>query len=316
VPSPPDNTGGSRRQPREAKLSEPLSVLNLNQPAPGLGHPSGLHPRRRKRVFLHSLQYLFTTEVHVYASSIAANALLAFFPFMLLMLTICLRWLHWQAAYTVVLEWLRANLPAGANFVVRNLVVLALGHRRLQIISAMMLLFTGSGIFMPVEIALNRAWGFPKNRSFLRNQLISLGLALACGVLAFLSIMGTALLQSALRVKYHILPSHGLLGMSYQVILQIITLPCIISILFLVYYFLPNGPVPAGHALATAIIISVLCLAGRFVYTLCLPFLRFREVYGPFALSATLLIWAFAGALALLWGARISAQISFDVLEN
>jgi len=267
-------------------------------------------------VLLRSLRYLFTTEVHVYASSIAANALLAFFPFMLLMLTICLRWLHWDVAYGVVLEWLRANLPAGANFVIRNLVVLAVGHRRLQIISALMLLFTCTGIFMPVEIALNRAWGFGKNRSFVRNQLVSMGLALACGALAFLTIMGTALAQSALRMDSRMPLDHGLWGAWFQVMLQIITLPCIISILFLVYYFLPNGPVPAGHALATAIIVSILCLGGRFVYTLSLPFLRFRDVYGPFALSATLLIWAFAGALAVLWGARISAQISFGDAED
>jgi len=293
-------------------LNDSLSILNLSQtvPAPE-SHPGHQPPRRRKRVLLRSLRYLFTTEVHVYASSIAANALLAFFPFMLLMLTICLRWLHWNVAYGVVLEWLHANLPAGANFVIRNLVVLAVGHRRLQAISAIMLLFTCTGIFMPVEIALNRAWGFGRNRSFLRNQLISTGLALACGALSFLTIIGTALAQTALRVNYHIHLNHGLWGAWFQIVLQIITLPCIVSILFLVYYFLPNGPVPAGHALATAIIVSILCLGGRFVYTLSLPFLRFRDVYGPFALSATLLLWAFAGALALLWGAHISAQISF-----
>jgi membrane protein len=268
-------------------------------------------PARRRRVLLNSLRYLFTTEVHVYASSIAANALLAFFPFMLLMLTICLRWLHWPVAYGVVLEWLRANLPDGADFVIRNLAVLVAGHRRLQIISAIMLLFTFSGIFMPVEIALNRAWGFAKNRSFLRNQAVSLGLALACGVLAFLSIMGMAAAQSALRINLHASALRALWGTWFQIILQLVTLPCIISVLFLVYYLLPNGPVPAGHAFAASVLVSFLCLGGRFLYTLTLPLLRFREVYGPFALSATLLIWAFAGALALLWGARISAQVSF-----
>ncbi|MGH9434205.1 MAG: hypothetical protein ACRD3T_21970, partial [Terriglobia bacterium] len=70
-------------------MKDPLSVLNLNQPGTILERPPGPKPLpRRKRVLLRSLGYLFTTEVHVYASSIAANALLAFFPFMLLMLTI------------------------------------------------------------------------------------------------------------------------------------------------------------------------------------------------------------------------------------
>ena len=45
-----------------------------------------------------SLRYLFTPEVHIYATSIAANALLSLFPFTLILLTACRRWLHWEAA--------------------------------------------------------------------------------------------------------------------------------------------------------------------------------------------------------------------------
>ena len=36
---------------------------------------------------------------------------------------------------------------------------------------------------------------------------------------------------------------------------------------------------------------------------------RFREVYGPFALSVTLLFWAYVGALILLFGAHLSAHV-------
>lgn len=44
------------------------------------------------------------------------------------------------------------------------------------------------------------------------------------------------------------------------------------------------------------------------MYILTLPLFRFREVYGPFALSVTLLFWAFVGALILLFGAQLSVQ--------
>ena len=46
--------------------------------------------------------------------------------------------------------------------------------------------------FLPLEVALNRVWGFRNNRSYLRNQLISLGLVFACGSLALLSVGLTA----------------------------------------------------------------------------------------------------------------------------
>jgi uncharacterized BrkB/YihY/UPF0761 family membrane protein len=35
---------------------------------------------------------------------------------------------------------------------------------------------------------------------------------------------------------------------------------------------------------------------------------RFREVYGPYALTATLLFWAYMGAMMLLFGAHLSAH--------
>src|SRR4029077_1348995 len=65
-------------------------------------------------------------------------------------------------------------------------------RKRVQAVSLIILLVTSSGVFLPLEVALNRVWRFEKNRSYLGNQLISLSLALACGVLALLSIALTA----------------------------------------------------------------------------------------------------------------------------
>jgi uncharacterized BrkB/YihY/UPF0761 family membrane protein len=47
---------------------------------------------------------------------------------------------------------------------------------------------------------------------------------------------------------------------------------------------------------------------GKVIYFLTLPMFRFREVYGPYALSVTLLFWAYVGALILLFGAHLSAR--------
>jgi uncharacterized BrkB/YihY/UPF0761 family membrane protein len=65
-------------------------------------------------------------------------------------------------------------------------------RHRVQFVSLIILLVTSSGVFLPLEVALNRIWRFENNRSYLGNQAISLGLAFACGVLALLSIALTA----------------------------------------------------------------------------------------------------------------------------
>ena len=94
--------------------------------------------------------------------------------------------------YNVVLQLLRDYLPSNKDFVIRNLQFLASVRGRGQVLSFVMLLITSTGIFLPLEVALNSIWGFKKNRSYLMNLVVSLGLGLACGCLAMLSIALTA----------------------------------------------------------------------------------------------------------------------------
>src|SRR5216684_2965539 len=137
-------------------------------------------------------KYLLRTDVHTFAFSVAANSILSFFPFVMLLMTLIHRVFHSRVMYDVVVELLRDYLPAGQDFVIRNLTAMVNARHRVQVVSLVILLVTSSGVFLPLEVALNRIWRFRNNRSYLGNQLISLGLALGCGVLALFSIAMTA----------------------------------------------------------------------------------------------------------------------------
>ncbi len=115
------------------------------------------------------------TEAHVYALAVAASVLLAFYPFLMVMLSFCRDILHWpageQAIYVAIGDFFAGK--AGL-FIVHNLQPWMVP--KLHLLSMLLLLFTANGIFEPLEVALNRAWGVAQNRSYLKNQLISLGL--------------------------------------------------------------------------------------------------------------------------------------------
>ena len=258
-----------------------------------------------------TFRYLFSPEVHVYASSIAANALLTFFPFVLIVLTVCRRWLHWENAFQVTLQLLRANLPTGADFVVRNLLVLVQGHRRLQVMSVAMILFTASGIFRPLEVALNKVWSIERNRNYLHNQAVSLLLTVVVSLLALFAILVIAGAESFAKVPPALISTGGPTTIVWRGLMDAVVLPCLVAIFFVTYYVLPNGKVPPGPLFSAALVAGLVTEAGKFVYHLTLPLFKFREVYGPFALSVTLLFWAFLGALVLLAGAHLSARIYF-----
>ena len=141
-----------------------------------------------------TLYYLAQTEAHVYALAIAASVLLSFYPFLIVITSFCRDVLHWPAAEQAIYLAVGDSFSGEpGQFMVRNLQAWFKVNSKIHLTSMFLLLFTANGIFEPLEVALNRAWGVTKNRSYIKNQIISLGLIFVCGSLALLSLMLTAL---------------------------------------------------------------------------------------------------------------------------
>jgi len=276
-------------------------------PSPAQAEPSRPQRPRRARSSVSTVKYLLRTDVHTFAFSVAANSILSFFPFVVLLMTLIRRVFHSRVMYDVVVELLRDYLPAGQEFVIRNLTAMVNARHRAQAVSLVILLVTSSGVFMPLEVALNRIWRFPNNRSYFGNQLISLGLAFGCGVLALLSI---ALTAGNVALMGFLLRGHGtgFVRVVGFLVMKLFAIAASIAIFFLIYWVLPNGKVPARAVLPTAVIMGLLSEALKYGYILALPWLNFGEVYGPFALSVSMMFWAFLSGLLLLAGANLSAE--------
>ena len=280
--------------------------------AASVAHPHSFRNRVRYyyRLSASTVKYLLHTEVHTFAFSVAANAILSFFPFVLLLMSLAVRVFHSRTMSDVIKELLRDYLPAGQDFVIRNLEALATAKNKAQAFSLVMLLITSTGIFLPLEVALNRVWRFPNNRSYIGNQFISLGLAFACGILAMVSIAlsaGNVKLLRFLAFGHDIFLVRVLGFLTAKVFATVTSM----AIFFLIYWLLPNGKVPAKAVLPAAIIMGFFSEILKYSYILLLPRLNFQEVYGPFAISVSMMFWAFLSGLLLLTGAHLSAQKIF-----
>jgi len=226
---------------------------------------------------------------------------------MLVLMTLIRRVFRSRVMYDVVVSLLRDYVPAGQDFVIRNLNALVESRHRAQIFSIVMLLITSTGVFLPLEVALNRIWGFRNNRSVVGNQLIALGLTFACGSLALLSIAFTAGNVFVLKSALH---GYGAWYIRFVgfITMKICAILASIAIFFLIYWLLPNGKVAPRAVLPTAVIMGLLSELLKYAYILALPWLNFGEVYGPFAISVSLMFWAFLSGMLLLTGAHLSAQ--------
>ncbi len=277
------------------------------------------YPRLRQ-----TASYLAATETHTYASSVAAHALLSFFPFIVFLLSLTRNVLHSGRLYDSLLQLLRAYLPVSdfgpdrtQTFIIRNLQAIVEHQRALQYASLGILLITCTGVFLPLEVALNRIWQAPRNRSYLRNWGVSIALAFGCGVLGMLSASFTALTETYSTRLYRFLSRLGPLR-AHPVPLDAVSIaivragavPFTIAVFFLIYWKLPNLGVSARRVLPAAVTAGLLWEVSKYIYILLLPWLNFQHIYGPFAISVSLIIWAYVSALILLTCAEMVAPMA------
>jgi YihY family inner membrane protein len=254
--------------------------------------------------------YMTKTEVHTYAFSVAAQVILSLFPFIVMLITIAHRVFHSDRMVAVVIDLMSHFLPGSPHdqdFVMRNMRVVAYAHARVTLYSLFMLFVTTTGVFLPLEVALNSVWGVRKNRSYLMNQVVSLGLAIGVSLLALISVALSAAQQSVLEFLFF----HHVDNVFFRVLthgfMDLCAIPASIGLFFLIYWGLPNRRIPPRSVLPTAIVVGLLWEVGKYIYILALPHLDFHAIYGPFYVSVGLIMWAFISGLLLLAGAYVSA---------
>ena len=265
---------------------------------------------RAGRAMLPTLRYLMETEVHVFAFSVSAGMLLSFFPFVTVMLSLCRYVFKWRAAVNAIYFTMDDYFPdAFGHFLRRNFEATVESRGPVQIVSLLLLFFTASGIFEPLEVALNRIWSCSKNRSYLKNQLIGLALIFACGTLFLVSVTLAALDDQFLRgAAKH--PSGAMANVLGLILFKLAAIPMSMLLLFLIYWLLPNCQVRASKIIPAAILVGFVLEILKYVNFLTWPYLRNKLAleYGPFVYTVTIILWGFVAALAVLAGAEWSAR--------
>ncbi|MGA8086687.1 MAG: YihY/virulence factor BrkB family protein [Terracidiphilus sp.] len=262
--------------------------------------------------------YLLDAEVHTYAFSVAANAIISFIPLIVLLYTIALSVFHSQEMVNVVNKIVEQFLPSTATQATRTgsedflafwlrWAAQTSGRHGVQALSLLMILISCTGIFLPLEVALNQAWGVTKSRNYIVNQLVAFGLAILMVLLA----LGSVLLSTWQRqlvgfIFFHHTENFVFAGISY---LSLAMTTGVASILFFfsIYWLLPNRRIPARQVIRTSIITGLIWLAAKEGYVAILPHMDLKALYGPFYVSVGLLFWAYISGLILFAGAQFSA---------
>ena len=126
---------------------------------------------------------LTTTQTYVNASAIAFNILLSVFSFIVLVGSFLLNVLHWQRGYEVSFKLLMSLAPESSGMLFRSLDQVTRGPGgKATLVSFGLMIFSASGVFQPIEAALNRAWGF-KERGMIKQYAVYLALVVVCALI-------------------------------------------------------------------------------------------------------------------------------------
>ncbi len=258
-----------------------------------------------------ALYDLTTTETYVNASAIAFNVLLSFFSFVVLIGSFLNNVLNWKRGYETSFLLMRSMVPQESGELFRSLDLVTRGPAgKVTLISFGMLIFSASGVFQPLEAALNRAWGF-KERHVVKQYATYLLMVLVCSIIMLAPVALGTLYDLALDKVF------GIFGVTinevwrkyiFYVITPPISLPFVALVFFVIFYFIPNGKVQASQTVFTAIATALLWMIGFFVFWLALPLLDFKGSYKELAALMSLVTWVFISSYILILGANLSAK--------
>lgn len=251
------------------------------------------------------IRYLLDSEVHTFAFSVAANAILSFIPFVVLLYTLAHSVFHSDTMERVINEMVGYFFPSNQIFVQRYLYAVAV-HQGVQIFSLIMILVACTGIFLPLEVALNQAWGVTKSRNYLLNQTVAFGLAFLMVILGMGCVWINATAYDVLSfVFFQNVDNFVFKGITF-LLLAATTGVASILFFFSIYWLLPNRKVPWRPVFRTSIITGVIWLVSKYIFVAFLPHLDLQALYGPFYVSVGLLFWAYTSGLIMFAGAQFS----------
>jgi len=206
---------------------------------------------------------------------------------------------------------LQRYLPVRTDIIMQNLVGISRAYGRIGLLSFLLLLWSSSGVFLPIEKAMNRAWEVPEGRRWWRSRLLAVEMALIVGCLILIA-AGFVGVEIFFRVRLE-----AMLGISlrplvtflYRLLTAISSFAVALVTFVVLFEHLPNRPMHLRQALPGALLTALLWEAARWLFTIFLPFFNYRHVYGSIGVMVSLMTWAYISSAVILFGAQVSRAL-------
>lgn len=263
--------------------------------------------RRFFRICWDSIDFLSSNESYTWASAIAFNSLITFFPLLIFSQAFLREFGHPDIA-DHMLNVFRGYFPVSTDFIIRNIRAASANMDAASVFSVFIVAITAIGIFPPIEIALNRVWRVERDRHWMVSWVLSYVMTFACTLLAAIPVMLSWWLGEAIRTIIFFVSDPAIFLWINRAVFRLIAIPFTVAVFFVCYWILPARKMHLHEALPAAIFTGIVWEIGREVYALAIPLFDFEEYYGPFFISVSLVTFALFSALLMLFGAYLTSR--------
>jgi membrane protein/epoxyqueuosine reductase len=239
---------------------------------------------------------LLSRDIAVLTNAIAFNFLLCLFPLLLVVAGFAQRLPAGSRTSTALVGVISELIPFARADLATSMKTLARYGREMEILSLLLIAWGSSGIFMPMEMALNKVWGGRPHRTFWKSRLLAFVMTLLGGLLAIASVTLTVATRTWAK-GYPLLA-----GVGNKVSALLLT-----SLLFfLIYRLIPDADVRSGVAVKAALWAAVAWEGAKYAFVIQLGRMNLQAFYGPLAFAVSLVLWAYVSSLIVVFGALMA----------
>jgi len=257
----------------------------------------------------HALVSFYDSDDVTFATSVAYYALLALFPFLLLVLSGFGIFAADEADRSAVLDFVLRYFPARLDFVTTQLDAMRESSLRLGVAGIALMVWATLGLFGSLTSAIDHAWGVESQRNFLKHKLVSFSMLIAASlVLMFvLALVSTVGFVDSSRYGAILAEIPGVMAFRGLAVRSATTL-LLILVVGLILFFVPNAQVRFRDVWLGAVMTGLLwrlALAGFHYYVRDMS--RLSIVHGSIAAVVVFLLWVYVSAIILLYGVEFTA---------
>jgi membrane protein len=247
-------------------------------------------------------------DCSTHAQALAYSAFFSLFPLLLAATAALGFFISDFETRNKVISSLYTYLPASGSFVGQTLQGVEEKRGTATIISVVLLIISGRGVFLSLVHALDIAFEAPSARGFIANIILAFELLFVVGLLALLSIGVTAVVQALASIS--ILGYGPYKDSLILTPIQFVTSFVISLAMFgLLYKWAPNVRLSWRDVLPGAALAAFLFEVAKLGFVIYVKnFMDSESVYGAIGGVIVLLTWCYFASMILLLGAELSSE--------